>query len=32
MPDFSLILATADRTTELHRFFASLETAGGVEL
>ncbi len=30
MPDFSLILATADRTTELHRFFASLETAGGV--
>jgi len=29
MPDFSLILATAGRTTELHRFFASLESAGG---
>jgi GT2 family glycosyltransferase len=29
MPDFSLILATAGRTTELHRFFASLELAGG---
>ncbi len=29
MPDFSLILATAGRTTELHRFFASLEAAGG---
>jgi glycosyltransferase involved in cell wall biosynthesis len=28
MPDFSLILATAGRTTELHRFFASLKEAG----
>jgi GT2 family glycosyltransferase len=27
--DFSLILATAGRTVELHRFFASLEAAGG---
>jgi len=31
MPDFSLILATAGRTTEVHRFFASLEAAGGGE-
>ena len=29
MPDFSLILATSGRTTELHRFFSSLEVAGG---
>jgi GT2 family glycosyltransferase len=29
MPDFSLILATSGRTTELHRFFSSLEAVGG---
>jgi glycosyltransferase involved in cell wall biosynthesis len=29
MPVFSLILATAGRTTELHRLFSSLETVGG---
>ena len=29
MPDFSLILATSGRTTELHRFFSSLEAAAG---
>jgi glycosyltransferase involved in cell wall biosynthesis len=29
MPDFSLILATAGRTRELHRFFSALEAASG---
>jgi GT2 family glycosyltransferase len=28
MPTFSLILATRDRTTELHQFFAALYTSG----